>query len=79
MGNVEHTVDDNYILRLQLAKVHSERDSSLQQCIDFSVAKVEKLREDKKANPNNVTVLKALKREQTKVRCEDYIHLNREL
>ena len=64
------------ILFFQLVKVHSDRDSSLQKCIDYSVAKVEKLKEDKKANPDNPAVLKALKREQTKVRNIHYYKLS---
>jgi len=52
----------------QLVKTHTDRDSGIQKCIDYSKVKVEKLKEEKKADPDNQKIIKALKREQMKLR-----------
>ncbi|CAG7816670.1 unnamed protein product [Allacma fusca] len=52
----------------QLVNNHNARDESLKNCLDSTVCKVQKLTEERQTDPANQQVVRALKREQTKLR-----------
>jgi len=52
----------------QLVNNHTNRDNTLQTCVKTTMGNVERLRDERDANPNDTQILKKLRREQGKLR-----------
>lgn len=53
--------------KIQIVETHVLRDRSLQHCLCSTTDKLQKLRDQKTSNPNDLQLQKHIKREQIKV------------
>jgi hypothetical protein len=52
----------------QLVQNHTTRDTTLQQCLNSTVVRVQNLKVERDANPDDIQSIKRLRKEQTKLR-----------
>jgi hypothetical protein len=58
----------NLILPFQLQSNYTSRENKIKQCIDVLASEVRSLKQEKDSRPDNIQLLKHLRREQTSLR-----------